>query len=240
MEFLNPAGSTKDRMAYRLIEDAEEQGILKPGCTIIEPSSGNTGIGLATVCAVKGYKCIIVMPEKISIEKEATVRALGAQVVRTPNSLHHDHPDSFLGVAKRLNSEIPDSVMLGQFDNVSNPLVHYDDTAEEILKQCNGKLDMLVLGAGTGGSMTGISYKMKEKCPNCELIGADPVGSRLALPESLNETNVTMFEVKFCALSILCEIHSLKFFETVSGRGDWLYVCVAGVRSATCESLVQN
>lgn len=135
------------------------------------------------------------MTEKISDEKEATIKALGAQIIRAPNLLHHDHPDSFLGVARRLNKEIPNSILLGQFFNISNPLVHHDETAEEILHQCDGHCDMLVLGCGTGGSMTGITYKFKEKCAKCEIIGVDPIGSNLALPESLNVTDVNFFEV---------------------------------------------
>lgn len=117
LEFFNPGGSTKDRMAIRMIEDAEEQGLLKPGCTIIEPTSGNTGIGLAMACAVKGYKCIIVMPEKMSDEKESTLKVLGAQIVRVPNLLHHDDANGFLGRARRLNKEIPDSIILGYVSN---------------------------------------------------------------------------------------------------------------------------
>lgn len=194
VEFVNPGGSIKDRMAVRMIEDAEEDGLMKPGCTIIEPTAGNTGIGLAMACAVKGYKCIIVMPEKMSQEKEVTLRALGAQIVRTPE-LPVDNPRSFMGVAKRLNREIPGSVMLGQFSNPSNPLAHYDETSIELMQQCDGKIDMLVLGAGTGGSMAGLSYRLNELCPNCEIVGVDPVGSKLALPESMNTTDVTHFEV---------------------------------------------
>lgn len=193
VEFLNPGGSSKDRMSIRMIEDAEDKGLLKPGATIVEPTAGNTGIGLAMAAAVKGYKCIIVMPEKMSGEKEATLKVLGAQIVRTPD-LPHDDPNSFMGVAKRLSEEIPGSVLLGQFSNISNPLTHYDNTTEELLKQCDGKLDMLVLGAGTGGSMTGMSYKLKELYPSCQIVGVDPVGSDLALPQSLNETEVTSYE----------------------------------------------
>lgn len=180
-------------MSIRMIEDAEDKGLLKPGATIVEPTAGNTGIGLAMAAAVKGYKCIIVMPEKMSGEKEATLKVLGAQIVRTPD-LPHDDPNSFMGVAKRLSEEIPGSVLLGQFSNISNPLTHYDNTTEELLKQCDGKLDMLVLGAGTGGSMTGMSYKLKELYPSCQIVGVDPVGSDLALPQSMNETEVTSYE----------------------------------------------
>lgn len=149
-----------------MVEDAEEQGRLKPGCTIIEPTSGNTGIGLAMACAVKGYKCIIVMPEKMSDEKVATLKILGAEIIRTRTEAAHDDLDGLIEVAKRLNKEIPNSVILDQYENPGNPLAHYDGTAEEILNQCDGKIDMVIAGAGTGGSITGISYKLKEHCPD--------------------------------------------------------------------------
>lgn len=122
VEFFNPGGSIKDRIAFRMVEDAEEQGRLKPGCTIIEPTSGNTGIGLAMACAVKGYKCLIVMPEKMSEEKVATLKLFGAKIIRTPTEAAHDDPEGLILVAKRLNSEIPDSVILDQYENPGNPL----------------------------------------------------------------------------------------------------------------------
>lgn len=178
-----------------MVEDAEEQGRLKPGCTVIEPTSGNTGIGLALACAVKGYKCLIVMPEKMSDEKVAALKILGATIIRTPTEAAHDDPDGLIEVAKRLNKEIPDSVVLDQYASPGNPLAHYDGTAEEILDQCDGKVDMIVVGAGTGGSITGISYKMKELCPSCQIIGVDPEGSILSLPETLNKSDVTYYEV---------------------------------------------
>lgn len=183
-------------MAFRMIEEAEEQGLLKPGSVVIEPTSGNTGIALALACAVKGYKCILVMAEKISQDKEATMKILGAKIVRTPNGKAHEDPESIFEVAKRLNREIPNSIVLDQFVNPANPLAHYDATGEEILQQCDGNVDMVVVGTGTGGSITGISRKMKEKCPNCEIVGCDPVGSTLALPESLNKTDVTTWDVE--------------------------------------------
>lgn len=195
VEFFNPGGSIKDRIGFRMVEDAEEQGILKPGCTIIEPTSGNTGIGLAMAAAVKGYKCIIVMPEKMSDEKVATLRILGAEIIRTRTEAAHDDPDGLIEVAKRLNKKIPNSVILDQYENPGNPLAHYDGTAEEILNQCDGKVDMVVAGAGTGGSITGLSYKLKEQCPDCVVVAVDPEGSILSLPESLNESDVTFYEV---------------------------------------------
>ncbi|KAL6081572.1 hypothetical protein STEG23_005231 [Scotinomys teguina] len=195
-EFFNAGGSVKDRISLRMIEDAERAGTLKPGDTIIEPTSGNTGIGLALAAAVKGYRCIIVMPEKMSMEKVDVLRALGAEIVRTPTNARFDSPESHVGVAWRLKNEIPNSHILDQYRNASNPLAHYDDTAEEILRQCDGKLDMLVASAGTGGTITGIARKLKEKCPGCKIIGVDPEGSILAEPEELNQTEQTAYEVE--------------------------------------------
>ncbi|XP_030642085.1 cystathionine beta-synthase b [Chanos chanos] len=195
-EFFNAGGSVKDRISLRMVEDAERAGILKPGDTIIEPTSGNTGIGLALAAAVKGYRCIIVMPEKMSMEKVDVLRALGAEIVRTPTAARFDSPESHVGVAWRLKNEIPNAHILDQYRNPSNPLAHYDTTAEEILEQCDGKVDMLVAGAGTGGTITGIARKLKEKCPNVKVIGVDPAGSILAEPDDLNKTDKTHYEVE--------------------------------------------
>jgi len=195
-EFFNAGGSVKDRIALRMVEDAEKSGQLKPGDTIIEPTSGNTGIGLALAAAVKGYRCIIVLPEKMSNEKVATLRALGAEIVRTPTSASWDSPESHISVAQRLLAEIPNSIILDQYRNPGNPLAHYDTTAEEIIKQCGGKPDMVVLGAGTGGTISGIGRKIKEKCPGCVVVGVDPLGSILAEPENLNRTDVTYYDVE--------------------------------------------
>lgn len=203
IEFFNPGGSIKDRIGFRMVEDAEEQGRLKPGCTIIEPTSGNTGIGLAMACAVKGYKCLIVMPEKMSDEKVATLKILGAKIIRTPTEAAHDDPEGLILVAQRLNKEIPDSVILDQYANPGNPLAHYDGTANEIVRQCGGSVDMVVVGAGTGGSITGISHKLKECCPSCFVIGVDPEGSILSEPPALNETDVDFYEVEGIGYGIL-------------------------------------
>lgn len=195
-EFFNAGGSVKDRISLRMVEDAERAGLLKPGDTIIEPTSGNTGIGLALAAAVKGYRCIIVMPEKMSMEKVDVLRALGAEIVRTPTSARFDSPESHVGVAWRLKNEIPNSHILDQYRNPSNPLAHYDTTAEEILEQCGGKLDMLVASTGTGGTITGIARKLKERCPNIKIVGVDPEGSILAEPEEINKTDKTQYEVE--------------------------------------------
>lgn len=195
-EFFNAGGSVKDRISLRMIEDAERQGKLKAGDVLIEPTSGNTGIGLALAAAVKGYRCIIVMPEKMSNEKVDVLRALGAEIVRTPTSARYDSPESHISVAQRLCKSIPNAVILDQYLNPGNPLAHYDTTAEEILAQCDGKLDMVVLTAGTGGTVTGIGRKIKEKCPSCKVIGVDPLGSILAQPEELNKSEVSFYEVE--------------------------------------------
>ena len=196
-EFFNAGGSIKDRIALRMIEELERTGKITPGKnTLIEPTSGNTGIGLALAAAVKGYRCIIVMPFKMSQEKENVLRALGAEIVRTPNDAAYDEERSHIGQAWKLVQEIPGAVIPDQYRNPGNPLAHYDETAEEILDQCDRDLDMLVAGAGTAGTITGIGRKLKEVCPKCEIIGVDPYGSILALPKELNETDVKGYEIE--------------------------------------------
>ena len=176
-EFFNAGGSLKDRIGRRMVENAEKSGRIKPGDTLIEPTSGNTGIGLALAAAVKGYRMIIVMPEKMSMEKEYTLQALGAEVVRTPNEAAHDDTDGLIEVAKRMQKEIPNSHILDQYENPDNPDAHYEETAEEIWNDFGTDLDMIVVGVGTGGTITGIAKKLKEKNPNIRIIGADPYGS---------------------------------------------------------------
>ncbi|KAJ2746451.1 cystathionine beta-synthase [Coemansia sp. BCRC 34301] len=195
-EYFNAGGSVKDRIAHRILEEAEIDGLIKPGYTIIEATSGNTGIGLALACAVKGYKCIITLPEKMSQEKVDVLRALGAQIIRTPTEAAWDSPQSHISVAKRLHADIPNSIILGQYTSPYNPVAHYDGTAEEILRACNNQLDMLVVGAGTGGTLTGIARKIKERCPECLIVGVDPIGSILAQPESLNQPSSGMYYVE--------------------------------------------
>ncbi|XP_007064488.1 cystathionine beta-synthase [Chelonia mydas] len=194
-EYFNAGGSVKDRIALRMVEDAERAGIIKPGDTIIEPTSGNTGIGLALVAAVKGYRSIIVLPEKMSMEKVDILRALGSEIVRTP-AAKFDSPESNVSVAQRLRNEIPNSHILDQYRNPGNPMAHYDTTAEEILEQCEGKVHMVVGGAGTGGTITGIGRKLKEKCPECKIVCVDPEGSIVALPSELNTAEDATMEVE--------------------------------------------
>ncbi|EWC47055.1 cystathionine beta-synthase [Drechslerella stenobrocha 248] len=187
-EFFNAGGSVKDRIAKRMVLEAEKSGRIKPGDTLIEPTSGNTGIGLALVGAVRGYRTIITLPEKMSAEKVAVLRALGAEIVRTPTEAAWDAPESHIGVAKRLQQEIPNSHILDQYCNVDNPLAHEYGTAEEIWEQTGGKVDMLVAGAGTGGTVTGIARGLRKHHPGIKIIAADPHGSVLALPEDLNKS----------------------------------------------------
>ena len=178
-EYFNPGGSVKDRIGKNMIEHAEKNGIIKPGDTLIEPTSGNTGIGLALCAAVKGYKMIITMPEKMSKEKEVALKALGAIIVRTPTEAAWNDPESHIEIAKKMQKEIPNSHILDQYSNISNPDAHYEFTAEEILNDMDYKVDMLVAGVGTGGTITGIAKKMKEKLPDVQVIGVDPYGSIL-------------------------------------------------------------
>jgi cystathionine beta-synthase len=169
-EFFNAGGSVKDRIAKRMVEEAEAAGTIIPGVsTIIEPTSGNTGIGLALAAAVKGYRVIITLPEKMSQEKVDVLKALGAEIIRTPTEAAWDSPESHIGVAKKLRDSIPNAVILDQYGNPYNPIAHYDTTAEEILAACDGQVDMLVAGAGTGGTISGIARKLKERCPNVKV-----------------------------------------------------------------------
>ncbi|KAL4889104.1 tryptophan synthase beta subunit-like PLP-dependent enzyme [Aspergillus ambiguus] len=187
LEYFNAGGSVKDRIALRMIEEAEKSGRIKPGDTLIEPTSGNTGIGLALVAAVKGYKTIITLPEKMSAEKVAVLRALNATIIRTPNEAAYDSPESHIGVAKRLEKELPNAHILDQYANPNNPLAHEFGTAAEIWEQTDGKINAVVAGVGTGGTITGLSRGLKSKKNSIRVIGADPFGSVLALPASLNK-----------------------------------------------------
>lgn len=188
LEFFNAGGSVKDRIALRMIEAAEASGRIDPSrTTLIEPTSGNTGIGLALVGAVKGYKVIITLPEKMSPEKVAVLKALGAEVVRTPTQAAFDSPESHIGVARRLEKEIPGAVILDQYSNPDNPAAHELGTAEEIWQQTEGKITALVAGAGTGGTITGLARGLRKHNKDIKIIAADPQGSILALPATLND-----------------------------------------------------
>ena len=178
-EFFNPGGSIKDRIGWNMVEEAEKSGRIKPGDILIEPTSGNTGQGIALAAAVKGYKCIIIMPEKMSQEKQIAIEALGAKIVRTPTEALSSDPESHISVAKKLNSELDNSHILDQYSNPANPDAHYYGTAEEIIKDFSDNLDMVVMSVGTGGTITGVAKRLKEKIPQISIVGADPEGSIL-------------------------------------------------------------
>lgn len=177
LEYLNPAGSVKDRIALRIIEDAEKSGLLKPGGTIVEATSGNTGMGLAMVAAAKGYKCIFVMPDKMSEEKIRALRAFGAQVVITPTAVEPDDPRSYYCVSRKIAQDTPGAFYANQYHNPQNPEAHYHSTGPEIWEQLDGQIDVLVCGMGTGGTISGIGRYLKEKNPDIKVVGVDPVGS---------------------------------------------------------------
>ncbi|MDH3590988.1 MAG: cystathionine beta-synthase [Planctomycetota bacterium] len=181
-EFLNAGGSVKDRIGRRMVQHAEESGRIKPGDTLIEPTSGNTGIGMALAAAVKGYRMIITMPQKMSREKQVVLEALGAEIVRTPTEAAWDSPESHIGVAKRLQQILPNAHILDQYSNPDNPDAHYDGTGKEIVEQVGGQLDAMVMTAGTGGTITGVARRLKEEIPGCRIVGVDPEGSILAGP----------------------------------------------------------
>src|SRR5262245_28738187 len=161
-EFLNAGGSVKDRIGRRMVEEAERSGRIKPGDTLIETTSGNTGIGMALAAAAKGYRMVITMPEKMSREKQIVLEALGDEIIRTPTEAAWDSPDSHIGVARQLQSILPRSHILDQYANPDNPDAHYHGTGKEIVEQCGGKLDYIVLTAGTGGTITGIARRIRE------------------------------------------------------------------------------
>ncbi len=178
-EFLNPGGSVKDRIGYHMVEQAEKDGRITPGDTLIEPTSGNTGIGLALAAAVKGYQAIITMPEKMSREKQVVLEALGAKIYRTPTEAAWDAPESHISLAKKLQREIPRSHILDQYSNPSNPNAHYYGTAQEILDDMGPDLDMMVMTVGTGGTISGVAKRLKEANPRIQIVGVDPYGSIL-------------------------------------------------------------
>jgi cystathionine beta-synthase len=177
LEYLNPGGSVKDRIGLPMIEAAEREGKLRRGGTIVEPTSGNTGVGLAIGAAIKGYRCIFVMPDKMSQEKIALLRAYGAEVVITPTAVDHDSPESYYSVSDRLAEEIPGGFKPDQYSNMANPEAHYRLTGPEIWEQTDGEIDAIVVSVGTGGTISGVGRYFKERKPEVLIIGADPEGS---------------------------------------------------------------
>ena len=200
-EFFNPGGSVKDRIGYEMVMCAERDGYIKPGYTLIEPTSGNTGIGIALAGAVLGYKVIITMPEKMSQEKQSVLERLGATIYRTPSEVASDDPESHISLAKKLHAEIPNSYILDQYVNPNNPNAHYRGTAQEIIDDFGKELDMIVAGVGTGGTITGIAKRLKEYKPLIKIIGADPEGSILG-----GGTEIKPYEVEGIGYDFIPEV----------------------------------
>ena len=183
LEYLNPGGSVKDRIGMRMIERAEREGKLKPGGTIVEPTSGNTGVGLAIAAAIKGYRCIFVMPDKMSQEKISLLRAYGAEVVICPTAVPPESPESYYNVSDRLAEEIPGASKPDQYSNDANPQAHYETTGPEIWEETGGEIDAFVISVGTGGTISGTARYLKEQKPDLLVVGADPEGSIYSSPE---------------------------------------------------------
>ncbi|MBZ0268116.1 pyridoxal-phosphate dependent enzyme [bacterium] len=211
-EFLNPGGSVKDRIGVRMVEEMEKDGRIREGCTIIEPSSGNTGMGLAMTAAVKGYRLIVTMPEKMSREKQVVMEALGAEIVRTPTEAPHDSPESLIGVAHRLHGEIENSVIPDQYANPDNPLAHYHGTGKEIWDDFGDSLDLAVISAGTGGTIAGVAKYLKEKNPNIRIIGIDPEGSVLG-----GRKDVSTYQVEGIGYDFVPDVLSYEHID------EWIY-----------------
>jgi cystathionine beta-synthase len=186
LEFLNPGGSVKDRIGLKMIEQAERDGKLAPGGTIVEPTSGNTGVGLAIAAVLKGYRCVFVMPDKIAEEKRALLRAYGAEVVICPTAVPPESPESYYSVSNRLAEEIPGAFKPDQYSNQANPQAHYETTGPELWEQTGGQIDALVLSVGTGGTVTGTARYLKERKPDLLVVGADPEGSIFSQPDNVH------------------------------------------------------
>jgi cystathionine beta-synthase len=186
LDYMNPGGSVKDRIATGMIEAAERDGKLRPGGTIVEPTSGNTGVGLAIAAALLGYSCVFVMPDKVSEEKRALLRAYGAEVVICPTAVAPDSPESYYSVSQRLAEEIPGAFKPDQYSNPANPHAHYETTGPEIWEQTEGRIDVLVLSLGTGGTVSGAARYLKERKPGLHVVGADPEGSIYSQPDDVH------------------------------------------------------
>ncbi len=215
-EFLNPGSSIKDRMAVHIIEKAEREGLLKPGGTIVENTSGNTGMGVAMTAAVKGYRCIFTMPDKMSTEKINRLKALGAQVIVTPTNVPADSPKSYYETAKRIARETPNSFYLNQYHNPENIHAHYVSTGPEIWEETEGKLDYFVAGLGTGGTMSGAGKFFKEKKPGIVNVGVDPIGSVYAeyfRTKKLPEPHV--YKVEGIGEDMLCKAMDFSVLDEV-------------------------
>lgn len=221
LEYMNPGGSIKDRMALFILEKAEKAGLLRKGATIVENTSGNTGVGVAMAAAVKGYRCIFTMPDKMSKEKQDTLKAFGAQVVVTPTNVPADSPESYYSVAKRIAAETPHSFYLNQYHNPDNIEAHYKLTAPEIWEQTGGQFDAFVAGVGTGGSMSGCGRFFKERNPKILNVGADPVGSvyhSMFKTGKLSEPHV--YKVEGIGEDMMCGAMDLSVLDDVRQVND--------------------
>ena len=219
-EFLNPGGSVKDRIGKQMVLEAERSGRIRPGDTLIEATSGNTGIGMALVAAIRGYRMIITMPEKMSREKQVVLEALGAEIIRTPTEAAFDSPDSHIGVAKQLQKILPNSHILDQYNNPDNPAAHYEGTGREIVEQTGGKLDYVVLTAGTGGTLTGVAQRLKKDIPGVKVIGVDPVGSIIAGPGPIGSYKVEGIGYDF--IPKVCETNLVDEWVKTEDRESFL------------------
>merc|ERR1712176_969301 len=215
VELFNAGGSVKDRIGKRMVEEAEKSGRIKPGDVLIEPTSGSTGIGLCLVSALKGYRVIICLPQKMSGEKVNMMKALGAEILRTPTEAAWDAEDSHIFLSARLAKDLGGHV-LDQYLNPANPLAHYEGTAEEIIEQTGGKLDYMIMSAGTGGTISGTAKKLKEQIPDVKIVAVDPYGSILAVPDSMNDGSARTGQKRLTAYQV--EGIGYDFIPTVLDR----------------------
>jgi len=216
IEFLNPGGSIKDRVGLAMVEDAERKGLIKSGYTIVEATSGNTGIGLALAGRVKGYKVILVMTDKIGQEKRNYLKALGAEVVIVSKEATPDSPDYYRNKAKSLAQEIPNAINLNQYSNSANPNIHYSTTGAEIWKDTEGKITHFVCGVGTAGTITGVSKYLKEKNPDIKVTGADPVGSNFKLYKETGQIGETsLHQIEGLGTDIIPPITDFSFVDEI-------------------------
>ena len=220
LEYLNPGGSVKDRIGLRMIEAAEREGKLKPGGTIVEPTSGNTGVGLAIAAALKGYRCVFVMPDKMSQEKISLLRAYGAEVVICPTAVEPESPESYYSVSDRLAEEIPGAYKPNQYANMANPQAHYETTGPEIWQQTGGDVQAVVISLGTGGTVSGVARYLKEQDPSIRIVGADPEGSIYSQPDDVHPYLVEGIGEDFYPTTMDLEV--IDDFVTVSDRDSFL------------------
>ncbi len=215
-EFMNPGGSVKDRIGFRMVEAAEQAGQIKPGDTLIEPTSGNTGIGIALAGAVKGYQVVITMPEKMSQEKQLVLEALGATIHRTPSEAPSDSPESHISLAQRLQAELPNAHILDQYTNPNNPEAHAQGTAEEILQVVGDNLSMVVAGIGTGGTISGLAQRIKQTHPHVKIIGIDPEGSILG-----GGTTVDTYQVEGIGYDFFPDVYRHELIDAFIKTNDY-------------------